>query len=322
MLGGLARRVSYILGEKARDEKMLVVDSGNLFHQSTTARPAGGDPRVDDLIIRSYRRLGVAAINVGMTDISRGPDFFEKTRAGILPWVSSNLVDGKGDYVFNPYVIKEIENVRFGIIGLTSAVADPVFRESFGKDHAVADPLQSAKKVLRDISKKADVILLLAALNPGEVRRLAAENPGICFILGGGEGRTTVHPLRESGTPLLRSGKDGMYVGRLNLTCTGSMNGFLDAEEESRLHLELQNLEQRIAALEKARQNKDTPALGKMIDDLRSGKSALEKKLMAICVCGTETGKFTWDLVPMESDIPEDETVLDWIRTAGLEESS
>ncbi len=321
MLGGLARRVSYILGERARDEKMLVVDSGNLFSQLTPTRPDSGDSRVDDFIIKAYRRLGVAAINVGMTDISRGPDFFEKTGAGILPWVSSNLLDGKGDYVFNPYVIKEIENIRFGIIGLTSASADPVFRKSFGKDHAVADPLQSARKVLRDISKKADVILLLAALVPEEIRRLAAENPGICFILGGGEGRTTVHPLRESETPVLRSGKDGMYVGRLNLACMGSMNGFLDAEEESRLHLELQNLEQRIAALEKARQNRETPALEKMIGDLRSKKSALEKKLTAICVCGTEAGKFTWDLVPMESDIPEDETVLDWIREAGLEEA-
>lgn len=322
MLGGLARRVSYILGEKARDEKMLIVDSGNLFSQLTTAGPAAGDMRVDDLIIRTYSRLGVAAINVGVTDISRGPVFFEKAGAGVLPWVSSNLVDGKGDYVFSPYVVKEIENIRFGIIGLTSASADPVFKKSFGKDHAVADPLQSARKILRDISKKADVILLLTALVPDEIRRLAAENPGICFILGGGEGRTTVHPLRESQTPVLRSGKDGMYVGRLSLTCTGSMKGFLDAEEESRLHLELQNLEQRISALEKARQNKNTPALDKMIGDLRTKKSALEKKLMAICVCGTEAGKFTWDLVPMESDIPEDETVLDWIREAGLGETS
>lgn len=321
-MGGLARRVSYMLGERSRDGSMLVVDSGNLFPKRKTERAGGMETGIAELLARAYGRMAVDAVNVGSAEAAMGRELFSRPEISRLPWVSANIVSDRGDPLFNPYIIKNIGNMRVGIVGLVSLGDDPAIKKGFGSGYAVADPVSAARKVIGEISGKTDVILVLSCLASEEIRRLAAENPRICFILGGGEGRTTVHPLRESGTPLLRSGKDGMYVGRLNLTCTGSMNGFLDAEEESRLHLELQNLEQRIAALEKARQNKDTPALGKMIDDLRSGKSALEKKLMAICVCGTETGKFTWDLVPMESDIPEDETVLDWIRTAGLEESS
>jgi len=321
-LGGLARRVSYILGERSRDGAILVVDSGNLFPKRKTERAGGTETGIAGLLARAYGRMAVDAVNVGPAEAAMGRELFSRPEISRLPWISSNIVNERGDPLFDPYIIKNVGNVRVGILGFTSLADDPAIKKGFGSGHAVADPVTATRKIIGEISGKTDVILVLSCLAPEEIRRLAAENRGTCFILGGGEGRTTVHPHRESETLVLRSGKDGMYVGRLNLSCTGSMTGFLDAEEESRLHLELQNLEQRIAALVKARQNKDTPALEKMIGDLLSRKSALEEKLTAICACGTETGKFTWDLVPMESDIPGDETVLDWIREAGLEGSS
>ena len=319
MLGGLARRTSYILGERSRNGHMLVVDSGNLFSESALEKVTDQERKIADLLIKSYHRMGIDAMNVGMTEASMGPDFFNRPEVKKLPWISSNLVDGKGKYVFEPYLVRKVNSIRIGIIGLTCLQGDPVVKKKFGSNYSVVDPLSAARKVIRAISEKVDVILLLACLVPDETRRLTAENPGICFILGGGEGRTTVTPLRESDTPVLRSGKDGMYVGRLDLTCTASVTQFLDAEEENKLHLEIQGLEQRIAVMKKAWENRNSPALEKMLGDLESKKSAAEQELIKICACSTETGKFLWSLVPMESDLPEDEAVLEWIREAGPE---
>lgn len=319
-LGGLARRTAFILAEKSRTGNVLVVDSGNLFAVPEGTRPTDGELKTADIIVEAYNRMGMHALNIGHRETAMGRDFFARPEVKKLPWISSNLLDGDGKPIFKTLVVHTLGNVRIGVIGLASAKGNAVVRQRWGNGASFADPLLSAKKAVRELLGQADVILLLSALSPDEVDRLASENPGICFILGGGDGGTTVRPLQKSGTPVLRSGRDGMYVGRLDLTCVEGKPGFLDAGEEARLHLDLQGLEQRIAVMKQARENRGGPALEKMIAELEDRKKAVEGELVRVCSCSTETGKFLWSLVPMESDLPDDAMVVHRLKKEGLDQ--
>lgn len=318
-LGGLARRTAYILGEKTRSENLLVVDSGNLFAERAGGRDTEKERQTAELLVEACGRMGVHALNVGCNEVAMGKDFFAGPEVKKLPWISSNLLEAGGKPFFNPWIVRDEGNIRIGIIGLTSQKGNAIVRRLWGEGASIADPLLSAKKSIRQLLGKADVILLLSSLSLEEEERIAGENPGICFILGGGEGDTTVRPLRKSATPVLRSGMDGMYVGRLELTCVEGRPGFMDAGEEARLHLEHQGLEQRIAVMKKARENRGGPALEKIIGELEDRKKAVEGELVGICACSTEKGKFLWSLVPMESDLPDDETIAGRLRELGLD---
>jgi 2',3'-cyclic-nucleotide 2'-phosphodiesterase (5'-nucleotidase family) len=317
-LGGLARRTAFIIGEKSRTGNVLVVDSGNLFSVPEGTRPTEAELRAADLLVEACGRMGMHAMNIGHRETAMGRDFFARPEVKKLPWISSNLLDGSGKPIFDPWIVRTMGNVRIGVIGLASPKGNAVVQQRWGEGAVIADPLLSAKKAIRQLLGQADVILLLSSLSPEEVDLLASENPGICFILGGGAGGTTVRPLQKSGTPVLRSGRNGMYVGRLDLTCIEGKPGFLDAGEEARLHLDLDGLEQRIAVMKKARENRGGPALEKMIAELEEKKKAIEGELVRVCSCSTETGKFLWSLVPMESDLPDDQVVLRRLEETGL----
>jgi hypothetical protein len=133
VLGGLARRVSFVEKLKGEGKPVLVVDSGHLFTDAGTGIDHTQSLTKARLISRAYKRMGVAAINVGDWDLMQGMAFLREEASRGLPLISANLVDqSRGAPIFKPYIIKKINKTRIAFFGLLSPDINPTILKATG----------------------------------------------------------------------------------------------------------------------------------------------------------------------------------------------
>src|SRR5512136_1043898 len=107
---------------KKEGKDILLLDTGNLLFRKppqTETNRRDALLRVD-LLIQSYNEMGYDVVNVGEKDLMMGFKYLSEVSAKAkFSFISTNLVNKKtGKSVFKPYVIKEIEGLKIGILGL------------------------------------------------------------------------------------------------------------------------------------------------------------------------------------------------------------
>jgi len=217
--------------EKLKDEakQILVVDSGNLFTDMRASVDNKRSLTRAQLISRAYKRMGVAAINVGALDLVQGLTFLRDEASRGLPLISSNLVEPSSRTpIFQPYIIKKINKTRIAFFGLLSPAVNPAIRKTEGEKFLVKDPSETARAMLDKLRSRADVFILLSALDPNEERDVVKAVSGIHFVLGGHEGRYIQSPVWEGQTPIFESYRNGMYAGKLQLSFVNAATPFRD----------------------------------------------------------------------------------------------
>jgi 2',3'-cyclic-nucleotide 2'-phosphodiesterase/3'-nucleotidase len=123
---GLAKVATLIKQARKDDPDLLLIDSGDTiqgtpleyFHNKRHNEPP--DPM---MLIMSALRYDAMA--VGNHEYNFGLKVLEKARSEAkFPWLSANTyeTDAKGAYTTNytPYIVKEINGVRVGVLGLTT----------------------------------------------------------------------------------------------------------------------------------------------------------------------------------------------------------
>jgi 5'-nucleotidase len=202
-------------GIRSEGKTVLVVDSGHLFNDTPTSRA----PDSARLITRAYKRMGIAAVNVGDSDLKLGLSFLRQEASRGFPLISANLMArSRGTPIFPPYIIKKAEGVRVAFFGLLSPDMSPSVRKTMGKRVVIKDPVETAKAVMEVLRKQADIIILLSDLGLDKEREILRKVTGIHVVLGGREGQYTLSPIWERETPILQSYKKGMYAGKLQFT--------------------------------------------------------------------------------------------------------
>jgi 2',3'-cyclic-nucleotide 2'-phosphodiesterase (5'-nucleotidase family) len=286
VLGGLARRVTLVEKLKSDERMLLVVDSGNLLAGAWTDANQRQSLTKARLISSAYKRMGVAAINVGDLDLLQGLAFLRKEASRGLPLVSSNLVDpSTKTSIFKPYIIKKVGAIRIAFFGLLSPdIRTDIYKEAGGK-FLVKEPVTTAREMTGILRGKADVIILLSALPSARQQEVIRAVPGINFVLGGREGRYVQSPLWEGQTPILESYKYGMYAGKLQLTFVNASSPYSYQKTEEQAGQQASS--------------KDGPRT--------SGESP------------SRNNRFHWTLISLDRSIPEDKEVSRWIRQANIE---
>lgn len=193
----------------------LVLDSGNLLF---------GEPLTDldgkaleqqklkaRLIAESHGKMGYDAVNVGEYDVSLGVEFLKSLeRAYGVRFVSTNLVDRKGQFLFKPYVIKTVENKRVAIFGVIGRGAVP----PSSSVHA-ADPVESVRRAMSGIKGKADFYIALTQQElPGD-KRLAEAVQDLDLILRRATRDGPQPPMKIAKTSIFEIGERGQSLGRI-----------------------------------------------------------------------------------------------------------
>ena len=177
--GGFARIASLIDSTQLKYGDVLVLDAGDFAPDITKeSEHAKLDFQFDVMGL-----IGYDAIGVGERELAFGVDRLKAlSERAKLPIVASNLVskDGGKPVFLASHVVKK-GKIKVGVFSLLSPKIE--LSAATLSQVTVEDPVATAEKMVAELRKSADVIVLLAHLGRVEGEDLAARVPGIDVVV-------------------------------------------------------------------------------------------------------------------------------------------
>lgn len=241
MEGGLARMYTEV--KKIRDDnkgRTLTINTGDTLQGSGEALFTRGQAMIDVLNLFKFD-----AYTPGNWDFLYGPERFKETFIGtdttppLAPWniQSANLyytnqfdptavcgrTDANGNKykrVVSPYTIKQVGNLKVGILGFTTARAIAAVGTSVTANFQFTDgktELPCYIDVLRN-QEKVDLLVMISEMEMARDIALAETYPGVDVILNSDMHERTMEPIvTPTGTIIVEEGQDGTMIGEMKL---------------------------------------------------------------------------------------------------------
>lgn len=232
-VGGFANIATLVKREKAKDPNTLYFDAGDFF-----AGPYMSSLTKGEAIIDAANYLGLDAACVGNHEYDYGPEnALTQFKRAKFPLLNGNIfVEGTNDLHWNkPYIIKKVNGIRLGIIGLHEKFAfyDTV-APVMTKGVEVRDEKEYLRKYINELKPKSDLIVLLIHIGiPGTqstggeadvVRNhqhdidLAKAVPGVDLMITGHPHSGTPTPIVANGTIIVSTDAYTIELGKLEIT--------------------------------------------------------------------------------------------------------
>ncbi len=240
--GGLARVATVVRKVRAEGRPVLLLDSGDTIQGSPEqALALSRGPDAEDPIIAAMNLVGYDAMAVGNHDFEFGRQRLAASQQQArFPMLSANTLGSDGRNAFAPFVVKSVDGVRVGILGLVTSQTGNWVSPTLLQGLRFTDPVAVARTWVRTLreDEKCDVVVILAHVgfekDPATGRprpagrgdrahALATEVPGVDLVLAG-HGHAVVAPRRVGGVWVSEPGRWGEVLTRFDLTLekTGS----------------------------------------------------------------------------------------------------
>lgn len=177
---GLAKVATLIKRVRAENSNVILVDSGDTIQGTPLAyyhNKKNNAPPDPMMLVMSALKFDAMA--VGNHEYNFGLDVLSKARSEAkFPWLSANTYKGDETY-HQPYIIKEVESVRVGILGLTTPGIPNWENIQNYKGLEFREPVSEAKKwvsILRD-KERADVVVIAMHMGLEEDLRTGTISP-------------------------------------------------------------------------------------------------------------------------------------------------
>src|SRR5438552_17476804 len=247
---GITKVATLIKEARKNDPDLLLVDSGDTiqgtpleyFHNKRNNTPP-------DPMMLTMNALHYDSMAVGNHEYNFGLKVLEKARREAkFPWLSANSYDkGSSTTHYTPYIVKEVNGVRIGVLGLTTPGIPNWENVENYTGLEFHETLSEAKKwvpVLRDV-EKVDLVVITMHMgieedlrtgtpNPAQVPNenaaiaIARQVPGIDVILIGHTHRD-VPSLVVNSVLLTQANRWASHVARVDL--------YLEKDERGRWHV-------------------------------------------------------------------------------------
>lgn len=214
-VGGVARRATLIAQIRKENPNLLLVDGGDAHQGILMADMYKGEPDIKFMNVMGYDAMGL-----GNHDTDYGWAIFQARKdAAKFPILSANLViSATNKPALTPYVIKQVGDVK---IALTS-FAGPDFKSLVKPvnipNMKFEDPIVSAKALVPELRKQADLVVVLGHQLVSDDKKLAEAVPGIDIIIGAHEHARLNEIVKVGNTMLVEAWQFGAFLGRLDLT--------------------------------------------------------------------------------------------------------
>src|SRR5712692_9887679 len=238
---GIAKVATLVKEARKNDPDLLLVDSGDTiqgtpleyFHNKRNNAPP-------DPMMLAMNALHYDSMAVGNHEYNFGLKVLEKARSEAkFPWLSANTyetgVKGSPTTHYQPYIIKEVQGVRIGVLGLTTPGIPNWENPPNYEGLEFHETISEAKKwvpILRE-KEKVDVVVITmhmgieedlrtGARNPAQVPNenaaiaIARQVPGVDVILMGHTHRD-VPSLVVNGVLLTQANRWASHVARVDL---------------------------------------------------------------------------------------------------------
>jgi hypothetical protein len=204
----------------------FLVDTGDFFGQAGEQ-----DSLKSGFLMDAMSRLGYDVVALGERELNFGQKFlldgFRKTKIDL---VCANLVyrdDGKP--FVKPYVIRKVCDVRVAFFGLMGK--DLRLRTFAGeRPLEIQDPFEVGRRLLPELRKKADIVVLLSHVGLTEGQRITLEVPGIDVMVFGHQVGLFREVTKTNGVVNVRSGERGQYTPMIHLVVADRKIASYDGE--------------------------------------------------------------------------------------------
>jgi S-sulfosulfanyl-L-cysteine sulfohydrolase len=250
-LGGLARVYTVVEDIRKEDPNALLIHTGDTIQGSAEALFTRGQALVE--ILNNFK---IDAFAPGNWEFVYGSARFIELFAGakpVAPWnaIAANAfyatkeqdattpyADRAGQRVLPPFVIKQVGDVKIGILGLTTDRGPQVVGRDVTKglfflpnNDQLLNEVRKHVAQLREV-EKVNVLVLASEMGLANNIRIVELIGGIDLVLSSDMHEETVEPIiitRADGskTILAEEGQDGTQLGRINLTIKdGKVSGW------------------------------------------------------------------------------------------------
>lgn len=215
-VGGSATLASSIKKYRSGSPNTLVLNAGDDFQGSPISTITKGRSQIElmNLIKPDAMELGNHEFDYGRENVTAS------MKSAQFPMISANIIDTKAQTLFAaPYVIKQIGNVKVGIIGLMSMELPTLSIPENVKDLELSDLSETVNGLITVLKKQnVDLIVALTHIGVDQDSLLALSAPGLDLIVGGHSHTPLFRPKRVNGILITQAGSRGRYLGKIELT--------------------------------------------------------------------------------------------------------
>jgi 2',3'-cyclic-nucleotide 2'-phosphodiesterase (5'-nucleotidase family) len=199
-------------------DKILLLDAGDTVQGTPISNIFYGKP-----VHKIFNYLRYDARTLGNHEFDWGQDVLVKMIEECeFPNLAANVVY-KDDPTkllpgVKPYIVKEVNGVKVGIIGITYEGTPVITSAKSTEGLLFLDPVKTLEKNIPLVRKEgAELIIALTHCGIEQDKKIAKKVKGIDIVIGG-HSHTEIHdPLKIDETIIVQAGSSGRYVGKLVL---------------------------------------------------------------------------------------------------------
>ena len=214
-VGGFSRISNYIKNLREDNNHVLFLDGGDLFHGTLPLVNSNGN-----VMLPLLEKMGLDGLVPGNWDFAYGKKQLQQLIEQLpFPTIACNIKDeDTNDHFLQPYMVKELGGVKFGVIGLTYPFVDITMPQSFSEGLAFSIGVEEVRKNVEDLKGKVDIIILLSHMGlPLDVKLISLVD-GIDIVLSGHSHDRVIEPIVINETHVVQAGSSASFLGRLDLT--------------------------------------------------------------------------------------------------------
>jgi hypothetical protein len=149
---------------------------------------------IAELQAEAYKEISYDAINVGMYDLNLGCDYLiELSGKYNLPFISTNLINEKGELIFPSSMIFEKSGIKTGLIGITADNGND------NRLYRTKHYIEAIRHELEKLQANVDCIILLTDIKFNKIKNIADNFTGINLIVRSGGGVMMFTDARKIG---------------------------------------------------------------------------------------------------------------------------
>ncbi|MBI2646623.1 MAG: 5'-nucleotidase C-terminal domain-containing protein [Deltaproteobacteria bacterium] len=222
--GGLAKQMTVIKELRKKHPNLLLLSAGDINTGATESDINHAEPS-----FKGMNLLGFHAMAVGNHEFDNALSQLRvQEEWSDFIFLSANIYDkNTNQRMFAPYIIKTVDGIRVGILGLTTEETQFVANMKYIKDLEFRDPVLEAKKLIPELKQKSDIIIAVTHMGyypegpdpshgKGDII-LASENPEIAVIVGGHSHTLLPQPVKVRNTVLVQAYQYAKNLGDLRL---------------------------------------------------------------------------------------------------------
>ena len=213
-IGGISNLLGYL--NKFRDKNTLILNGGDDFQGTPISTITRGRSQIELLNL-----FGLDAFVIGNHEFDYGLEALDSNlMIANFDYLGANaLVQSTNKTIGKPYVIKEIDGVKCGIIGLTALDLKTLTLPKNVEDIQMLNTdsvINAGINYLK--SEKCDLIILLTHIGYENDKELAKKfSKDIDIIIGGHSHTPLFKPVIENGVIVTQAGSYSRWLGKMDL---------------------------------------------------------------------------------------------------------